>query len=74
MELGLAGNWLQTGLTGGASDGDFNGDGNADAIDASIMAANWGAGEASAVPEPGTLVLLLSMIGSVLLVFYRKKE
>ena len=61
----LAGRWGQTGLTGGYSVGDFNADGAVDARDAAILAAQWGnhmGGEsAAAVPEPGTIVLLLGM-------------
>ena len=55
----LAANWLGS---GGWGEGDFNGDTIVDDKDATIMAANWGAGNANAaVPEPGTIVLLISM-------------
>ena len=70
----LASFWLQTSLAGGASEGDFDGDGDADDADATIMAVNWGVGVPAAVPEPGTLALLLSAVGSVFLVFYRQRR
>lgn len=58
----LAQNWLQTGLTGGASDGDFNEDGTVNDLDASVLAANWElSGEGVGVPEPSTVVLLITM-------------
>ena len=68
----LAGNW-QYGVTG-TSDatwtmGDFNGDGKVDGSDVTILAGNWQAGvtsDAASVPEPGTMLLLLSVLGSLL--------
>jgi len=56
----LARNWLQS-VPGRATDGDFNEDGVVDDLDASILAANWvyTGGGAAAVPEPGTLALVL---------------
>ena len=47
----------------GRSNGDFNGDGVANELDATIMAANWtgSLAAAGAVPEPGTISLLLSL-------------
>ena len=41
--------------------GDFNGDEKVDDADATIMANNWHYGVVEAVPEPSTLVILLSM-------------
>ena len=48
-------------------DGDFNGDGCVDDIDATILAANWTGSTASgSVPEPGCAVLFFSLITAVL--------
>jgi hypothetical protein len=54
----VAAHW---GQSGGWSDGDFTGDGVVSAADASILAANWdyGTSEAGAVPEPGTIIMLV---------------
>jgi len=63
----LAQNWGATtqapGLTWWQM-GDFNNDHVVNAADAAILTANWGYGttEASGVPEPGTLILLLGSI------------
>lgn len=64
----LAGNW-QTGVggVGGATweMGDFNRDGKVDGSDVTILAGNWQAGvtmDATSVPEPGTLALLLGAL------------
>jgi autotransporter-associated beta strand protein len=60
----LALNWGNTVSSGDYHNGDFNGDGLVNAADASILAANWGnhAGEGNgAVPEPGTLALLIGL-------------
>ncbi|MBN2023379.1 MAG: PEP-CTERM sorting domain-containing protein [Pirellulales bacterium] len=55
----LAGNWLK-GVGNGASGGDFNVDGTVDDLDLAILAANWSPGTGgAAVPEPGTMALLL---------------
>ena len=61
----LAGNW-QAGVSDGQlatwEMGDFNGDNKVDGSDVTILAGNWQHGVtavASAVPEPGTIVLLL---------------
>ena len=69
----LAGNW-QYGVTGTPDArwdmGDFNGDGKVDGSDVTILAGNWQAGvesAASAVPEPGTIALLLSAFASLLI-------
>ena len=53
----LAENWLKTGMAWGS--GDFNYDGTVNDIDATLMASNWGTIPSAAVPEPGTLVLLV---------------
>jgi len=58
----VAGNWGQDVGEGGFRSGDFNGDHVVNAADAAIQVANWGshvAAESAAVPEPGTIVLLL---------------
>ena len=63
----LAGNW-QVGVDGTVEAtwdmGDFNGDGKVDGSDVTILAGNWQYGveaAAAAVPEPGTIVLLLTL-------------
>ena len=69
----LAGNWqkgVSDGLTASWEEGDFNGDGKVDGSDVTILAGNWQYGveaAASAVPEPGTIVLLISAIASLLI-------
>ncbi|MBN1910690.1 MAG: PEP-CTERM sorting domain-containing protein [Pirellulales bacterium] len=61
----LAAHWLSP---GGWADGDFNGDSTIDDLDASILAANWtGTAESQEVPEPGSMALLLSLAGLILL-------
>ncbi|MBN1589229.1 MAG: PEP-CTERM sorting domain-containing protein [Pirellulales bacterium] len=69
----LAQNW---GATGGWDEGDFDGDTIVGPKDAAIMAANWGyvwpGEEASAVPEPGTL-MLLSLLALCGLAMRRRK-
>ena len=59
----LSNNWGSS-VSGGGVDGDFNGDGVVNAKDASILAANWGdhneSNAPTSVPEPTTLILLLS--------------
>ncbi|MBN1912464.1 MAG: exo-alpha-sialidase [Pirellulales bacterium] len=61
----LAENWLAGDATWNM--GDFNGDLVVDDLDASILAANWGnTAVENAVPEPSTLVGLLSLAGAVL--------
>ena len=75
----LAGNW-QAGVA--ATDysvtwrsGDFNGDGKVDGSDVTILAGNWQAGVSSAtasVPEPGTVMLLLSAAATLLLWYKRR--
>lgn len=61
----LAQNWLSdfTGTTFTWSYGDFNNDKRVDEIDATMLAANWGKSfgvheGSSAVPEPGTAIML----------------
>ena len=69
----LAGNWqkgVSDGLTAAWEEGDFNGDGKVDGSDVTILAGNWQAGvtaAAASVPEPGTIVLLISAIASLLI-------
>ena len=64
----LAGNWqkgVDDGLTASWEEGDFNGDGKVDGSDVTILAGNWQYGVEAAtasVPEPSTLVLLLTSI------------
>jgi len=62
----LAANWGASGKSIGWTHGDFNGDQKVDAADAAILAAQWGYGltseSASAVPEPNTLLLLVSLL------------
>ncbi len=67
----LASFWQQSGLTGGASEGDFNDDGWANDLDATILAANWTGPSAAAVPEPPGLALILGAIS--ILCFYRRR-
>ncbi|MEQ9454547.1 MAG: FG-GAP-like repeat-containing protein [Phycisphaeraceae bacterium] len=50
----LAGNF---GTTGGWAEGDFNTDGTIDLIDLSLLAGSFGF-DATAVPEPGTVLIL----------------
>ncbi len=57
----LAANW-QTLTAATWSMGDFNGDGAVNDKDATLLAANWQATSAAAVPEPATIVLLASIL------------
>ena len=52
----------------GWADGDFNNDGWVNDIDATIMAVNWGQTvfTTTAVPEPGTITLLLCGLASLI--------
>ncbi|HBO44017.1 MAG TPA: hypothetical protein DD670_08805 [Planctomycetaceae bacterium] len=66
----LALNW---GGTGGWAQGDFNYDNTIDARDAAILAANFGyvspvlgGQEATAVPEPGSLALLVTVAATLI--------
>ena len=52
--------------------GDFNGDYAVNDIDATMLAANWGADTAS-VPEPGSITLLLCGLASLALLRRRWK-
>ena len=69
----LAGNWqkgVSDGLTATWEEGDFNADGKVDGSDVTILAGNWQYGveaAAASVPEPGTIVLLISAIASLLI-------
>jgi hypothetical protein len=61
----LATYWGST-TASGPSQGDFNGDQAVNVADAAILAANWGdhtGGEATAVPEPTALALLIGLAG-----------
>ena len=64
----LAGNWqVGVGGVGGATwgMGDFNGDGAVDGSDVTILAGNWQYGvnsAATAVPEPSTVLLVISAL------------
>ncbi|MBN1912389.1 MAG: PEP-CTERM sorting domain-containing protein [Pirellulales bacterium] len=70
----LAEHWLQSGELIGWEQGDFNGDHVVDDRDASILAANWtGTSESNAVPEPSTLVGLLSLAGTALVLRRRRR-
>ncbi|HLA85129.1 MAG TPA: dockerin type I domain-containing protein, partial [Thermoguttaceae bacterium] len=67
----LAAHW---GQSGGWTDGDFNDDGVVNALDASILAAYWSpappmesSDPTGAVPEPGTVALLLGLGAMALL-------
>ena len=70
----LAGNWqkgVSDGLTASWAEGDFNGDGKVDGSDVTILAGNWQYGVeavASSVPEPSSMVLLLSIFGGLFVV------
>ncbi|MBN1912604.1 MAG: PEP-CTERM sorting domain-containing protein [Pirellulales bacterium] len=65
----LAAHWLQYNPDFTNEEGDFNGDGHVDDLDASILAANWDGitPEGTAVPEPSTLVMLLTLAAGLLL-------
>ena len=72
----LAGNW-QAGVGDPNPEtitwemGDFNGDGQVDGSDVTILAGNWQAGvtaAAASVPEPSTILLILSTIAGVALI------
>jgi len=58
----LAANWGRTVEPGDRFHGDFTGDGRVNAMDAALLTANWEGipWEATAVPEPGTIVMLLA--------------
>jgi hypothetical protein len=65
----LAANWGASGPTVTWAMGDFDGDDLVGPRDASIMAANWGYGssEATAVPEPTALMLLVGGLVGLLM-------
>jgi len=59
----LAGNWLVSGENVTWAMGDFNGDNIIDDKDAALLAANWTGNSTSAsAPEPGVVLLLLSVL------------
>ncbi len=70
----LAGNWQKT--DGAAwNKGDFNLDGMVNDADATILASHWQAGVGASqgfVPEPGSLLMLLAGLFSVLTIRRRK--
>ena len=74
----LAGNWqkgVSDGLVASWDEGDFNGDGKVDGSDVTILAGNWQYGvstAASAVPEPSTIILLISALASLGLFLRRR--
>ncbi len=53
-------NWGQA--VSGAAQGDPSGDGIVGSADLDIVRANWGSGTPAAVPEPGTVLLMLTGI------------
>ena len=58
----LASNWLESGSHVNWGIGDFDGDLKVNDIDATLMAANWqGSAASTAVPEPGTILMLASL-------------
>jgi hypothetical protein len=64
----LAQNWGAS--YSGAANGDFNDDGIVNVLDAAILAANWtgdNPAEATATPEPSTLMLLVAGLAMALL-------
>lgn len=73
----LANNW-QAGVVGGGASwdmGDFNGDGKVDGSDVTILANNWqfGVSDAAAtVPEPSTVILILSALAGLGLFLRRR--
>jgi len=58
-------NWGQTVPAGTL--GDADGDGMVTSSDLDIVRANWGATQAAAVPEPGTVALLIAALGMAVL-------
>ena len=70
----LAGNWqkgVSDGLVATWEEGDFNGDGKVDGSDVTILAGNWQYGveaASAAVPEPSTILLILSALAALMLV------
>ncbi|HVU87564.1 MAG TPA: dockerin type I repeat-containing protein [Pirellulales bacterium] len=73
----LTSHWLQTGVSG--ANGDLNGDGTVNITDFSLfkqdyIAANGaGANALTAVPEPGTLVLIVAALPALFALGRRKK-
>ncbi len=71
----LAAYWQKTGLTLGPSEGDFNGDGTANDVDAVILAANWTPPPVTAaVPEPSTAMLLLAGLAMLSVCLGRRRR
>jgi hypothetical protein len=62
----LASHWGETDAFWG--EGDFNGDGRVDVLDAAILAANWqrpGEATAETVPEPSAFILIAGMLTAI---------
>ena len=58
-------NWGEA--ASGPSEGDATGDGVVNSADLDVVRANWGAGPPSAVPEPGSIALILGFLTFVAL-------
>ena len=49
----------------GPTEGDGNGDGVVNSADLDLVRANWGRSAVAAIPEPGTAILLLGVLGTL---------
>ena len=68
----MARHWLQeSGATW--ADGDFNRDGAVNDIDVTMLAANW-TGDTSSVPEPSSMMFLLTLVGPLAFMRSRKNS
>ena len=63
----VRGNWGAVVTAGDSLSGDASGDGNVGSADLDIVRGNWGATNFAAVPEPGTIVLLMAGLLGLLL-------
>lgn len=71
IDLGtLAENWLSTDDVGWG-EGNFNGDDIVDSVDLTLLTTNWTTSQA--VPEPGTLGLLLTALVSLMAVRFTRR-